>query len=98
MPRYELRSKCPRCNSERCLWGPWDAETPDEHDKMESQIDAQGSVEAMCPQCGVVEMVSLYVDGIQTEPWMDATTYEREGGPEAGPLPHRPWRVDPRKN
>lgn len=89
--RIELRAKCPQCGAVRVLWGPWIAKTPDDLDHMEDEIDARGHATALCDQCDAVEDVALFIDDCQTEPWQNADDYESRGGPDAGPLPPKPW-------
>lgn len=91
MPLFELRARCPACGLERSAFGPRPATTAIELDALEAEIDRCGGVVARCLQCDSVEQVALFVDGQQTEPWQNADKYERESGPDAGPLPQKPW-------
>ena len=90
---FEFRGRCPRCKTERAMYCQTvDPVTPDALDQMEADIDRIGSWDAHCPKCDMVEAISFFVDGKQQDSWLPADEYERRGGPEAGPLPPRPWR------
>lgn len=86
---FDFRAKCPECQAERILLGPWEAYSEAEMDLLELSIPK--STEAKCPACGRVEMVAMFVDGEQDGDWQDADAFERDNGPSAGPLPRKPW-------
>lgn len=91
MDTIEFRARCPECNWVRSLFGPLPAKTPADLDAIEVEATRRGSMEARCHVCGTVESIAMFVDGVQAEPWKDADATEAENGPEAGPLPSKPW-------
>jgi len=89
MQTMEFRARCPHCNTERVLIGPWPATNPAELDLIEASLTKR--VSANCPGCGRVEQVAMFVDGSRAEPWQDADEMERQHGASAGPLPPKLW-------
>lgn len=85
--RFELRGRCPQCNTERILWGYIVDNNPVALDAVEARIEQIGKVKAICPVCNIVERVAFFADGDQKEPWMDANEYEQKFGKSAGQLP-----------
>jgi len=85
-----FRARCDHCNSERDIFGPFPARTPAQLDAIEMQINGR-SLLARCPTCDRTELVAMFIDGTQTEPWQDADEMERQHGASAGPLPRKPW-------
>jgi hypothetical protein len=90
MKTIEFRSRCPQCQSERPLFGPFLAGNPAELDLIETKITGR-TLMARCSACNRVEEVAMFIDGKQVEPWQDADEAERLNGSTAGPLPPKPW-------
>ena len=90
MPAFELRARCPQCSTVRVLWGPHRIDTAGDLDAAETLADIKRSALAHCLMCDAIEFVAMFVDGAQTEPWLNADEYERINGPGGGPLPPKP--------
>lgn len=90
--KMELRGRCKTCKNERTITGfETENPTPDFMDRVEASADRRGSWDCNCPVCGKVEDVSIFLNGEQVEPWMNADDFEKLNGPSAGPLPPKPW-------
>lgn len=86
----DFRARCPRCQRVRVLVGPFAADSPAQLDAAEHQLSGKMWL-TICERCCVTEQIAMFADGEQTEPWTDAKKYERDNGPDAGPLPPKPW-------
>jgi len=87
--KFELRGRCPVCGTVRIIQGvTLDPSDPAAADWVESRITAARAVSACCKR---VEDVAFFADGSRMEPWKNADEWERENGPDAGPLPDKPW-------
>jgi len=91
MRKLDLRGRCPHCHTERSIICAYVADNAESMDALEREIDKRGSFYARCPTCDATEEVAFFADNIQLEPWLDADEYERRNGPDAGPLPPKPW-------
>lgn len=90
--KIELRGRCPKCEIIRTVTGFDNPQvTSDYLDRVEASADRRGMFDCHCPVCNCVELVALWGDDKQWEPWMNAVEYEKKNGPSAGPLPPKPW-------
>ena len=92
--KIEMRGRCVDCGTERsifCAYVQSENDMGRAMDKLEEQVDKIGAFDANCPKCGQVEEVAMFFNNKQSEPWQNAADYERENGPDAGPLPEKPW-------
>lgn len=89
--KLEFRGRCPRCGTVRNIVIAYVEQNSVSMDALENVIDKRGGVDAHCPKCDSVEEIAFFANNVQTEPWLDAIEYETRNGPNAGPLPQKPW-------
>lgn len=89
--KLEFRGRCPSCQNERSIVTAYVEDNAPSMNALETAIDKQGGFDAHCPKCDVIEEIAFFANNEQTEPWQNAVDYERDNGPDAGPLPPKPW-------